>query len=67
VGAGLPPGWLAEHQQALAEVTVEQVQETSRRYLAPAALTAAVVGDADTVASSLRALGPVTVSRSSAG
>ncbi|SFE65467.1 M16 family metallopeptidase [Blastococcus tunisiensis] len=61
VGAGLPPGWLAEHQQALAEVTVEQVQEVSRRYLASTALTAVVVGDADRVAEPLGALAPVSV------
>jgi predicted Zn-dependent peptidase len=61
VGAGLPPGWLAEHQQALAAVTVEQVQEVSRRYLATAALTAVVVGDADRVAGPMGALAPVSV------
>ena len=61
VGAGLPPGWLAEHQQALAEVTVEQVQEASHRYLASAGLTAVVVGDAERVAGRLGALAPVSV------
>ncbi|SOD93546.1 M16 family metallopeptidase [Blastococcus haudaquaticus] len=61
VGAGLPPGWLAEHQQALAEVTVEQVQEASHRYLSSTALTAIVVGDAERVAGALGALAPVSV------
>ncbi|MGY1706768.1 M16 family metallopeptidase [Geodermatophilus sp. SYSU D00697] len=61
VGAGLPPGWLAEHQRALAEVTVEEVQAAARRYLQPAALTAVVVGDAERVTDGLRALGPVDV------
>jgi zinc protease len=61
IGAGLPAGWLAEHQQALAAVTVDQVQEASRRYLGAAALTAVVVGDAERVADPLRALAPVTV------
>jgi zinc protease len=61
VGAGLPAGWLAEHQRALEAVTVEQVQEASRRYLAPAALTAVVVGDADQVEAPLAALGELTV------
>jgi predicted Zn-dependent peptidase len=61
VGAGLSTDWLAEHQRALAEVTVEQVQEAARRYLAPAALTAVVVGDAEHAADQLRALGPVEV------
>ena len=59
IGAGLPAGWLAEHQQALAAVTVAQVQEASARYLAPGGLTAVVVGDADRVGEQLRALGPV--------
>ena len=61
IGAGLPADWLAEHQQALAAVTVDQVQEASRRYLGAAALTAVVVGDAERVADPLRALAPVTV------
>jgi len=64
VGAGLPPGWLAEHQRALAEVTVEQVQEAAHRYLASTALTAVVVGDAARVAGPLGALAPVSVSGS---
>jgi len=63
VGAGLPVGWLAEHQRALEAVTVEQVQGVSRRYLAPAALTAVVVGDAAGVEEQLAALGPLTVQR----
>jgi predicted Zn-dependent peptidase len=63
VGAGLPPDWLVGHQQALAAVTVEDVQDAARRYLAPTALTAVVVGDADTVAEPLGTLAPVTVTR----
>lgn len=63
VGAGLPAGWLAEHQRALGEVTVEQVQDVSRRYLAPAALTGVVVGDAEVAEAQLAALGPLTVRR----
>jgi predicted Zn-dependent peptidase len=61
VGSGLPAGWLAEHQRALAAVTVEEVAEAARRYLAPEALTTVVVGDADRIAGPLRALGPVEV------
>ena len=57
IGAGLPADWLADHQRALATVTVEEVQERPARYLAAAALTAVVVGDADRVAGPLRALG----------
>jgi zinc protease len=63
VGAGLPVGWLAEHQQALEAVTVDQVQEASRRHLAPGALTAVVVGDAEVAEAQLAALGPLTVRR----
>jgi predicted Zn-dependent peptidase len=66
VGAGLPPGWLAEHQQALAGVTVEQVQEAAARYMAATALTAVVVGDAERITGPLGALAPVSV-RAGAG
>jgi predicted Zn-dependent peptidase len=62
IGAGLPPEWLAEHQRALAAVTVEEVQEAARRYLAPDGLTAVVVGDAGQIAEPLRSLGAVEVS-----
>ena len=67
VGAGLPPGWLAEHQQALADVTVEQVQEVSSRYLASTALTAVVVGDAERISGPLGALAPVSARAGTAG
>ena len=60
-GSGLPPQWLAEHQQALARVTVEEVQEAARRVLQPAGLTAVVVGDAGQVTDPLHAFGPVEV------
>jgi predicted Zn-dependent peptidase len=60
-GSGLPPQWLAEHQQALARVTVEEVQDAARRFLQPSGLTAVVVGDAGRVADPLRAFGPVEV------
>jgi predicted Zn-dependent peptidase len=66
VGSGLPPGWLAEHQRDLAAVTVEEVQDVSRRYLATAGLTAVVVGDAERIAEPLAALAPVTVAAGSA-
>jgi zinc protease len=61
VGAGLPAGWLAEHQRALAAVTAEEVQAVSARYLAPTALTSVVVGDAGLVSAPLGTLAPVTV------
>jgi zinc protease len=63
-GAGLPAEWLADHQRALAAVTVAEVAEASRRWLHPAGLTAVVVGDADLVAGPLRSLGPVDVTAS---
>jgi predicted Zn-dependent peptidase len=59
MGAGLPAEWLADHQQALARVTIDEVQEAARRHLAPADLTAVVVGDAEQVGSTLEALGPI--------
>ena len=42
-------------------MTVEEVQEASRRYLAASGLSAVVVGDADQVAEPLGALAPVSV------
>lgn len=61
VGSGLPAGWLAEHQRALAAVTADEVTAAARRYLRPAALTAVVVGDAGLVAEPLGALGSVEI------
>jgi len=61
IGAGLPPGWLAQHQQDLADVTLEQVREVSHRYLASTGLTAVVVGDAERISGPLGALAPVSV------
>jgi zinc protease len=66
VGAGLPAEWLAEHQRALAEVTVDEVTAAARRYLQPSALTAVVVGDADVVAEPLRVLGAVDIAADTA-
>jgi predicted Zn-dependent peptidase len=59
VGSGLPAEWLAEHQQALAAVTVDEVQDASRNFLSPAALTTVVVGDAERITGPLCALAPV--------
>ncbi|MGY1721968.1 M16 family metallopeptidase [Blastococcus sp. SYSU DS0533] len=61
LGVGLPADWLSSHQRDLTAVTVEQVQAAAARYLAPEALTAVVVGDADRVAADLGTLAPVTV------
>ncbi|SDO17554.1 Predicted Zn-dependent peptidase [Klenkia soli] len=59
IGSGLPADWLAEHQAALAAVTLDEVTAAARRWLHPAGLTTVVVGDADRVADQLGALGPV--------
>jgi zinc protease len=64
VGAGLSPGWLAEHQRDLAAVTVDQVQEASRHYLASSGLTAVLLGDAGRITDQLEALAPVSVTQS---
>jgi zinc protease len=61
VGSGLPASWLADHQRALAAVTVEEVQQASARYLAPTGLTSVVVGDAGLVAAPLGTLAAVDV------
>jgi predicted Zn-dependent peptidase len=61
IGSGLPADWLADHQRALTEVTVDEVQEAARRYMAPGALSTVVVGDAGVVAEPLQALGAVEV------
>jgi predicted Zn-dependent peptidase len=60
-GAGLGVDWLAEHQRALAAVTVDEVLEAAARYLAAPSLTAVIVGDAEKVADPLRRLAPVEV------
>ncbi len=59
IGSGLPADWLADHQAALAAVTLDEVTAAARRWLNPAGLTAVVVGDADATADQLAALGPV--------
>ncbi len=44
--SGLGIEWLRDSPQALQQVTVEQVLDVAGRYLAPAGLTAVLVGDA---------------------
>jgi zinc protease len=61
VASGLPAGWLAEHQRALAAVTADEVTQAAARYLQPSALTTVIVGDAGRVADPLGALGAVDV------
>jgi len=58
-GQGLAPSWLADHQKALARISLDDIQAVSRRYLAVSALATVVVGDADLVRASLETLAPV--------
>ena len=58
-GQGLSPSWLADHQKAVAGVTVSDVQEVSRRYLSVSSLATVVVGDAALVEDSLLSLAAV--------
>lgn len=62
VGQDLDPSWLVEHQRALAGVSIEEVQAVARRHFAVSSLATVVVGDAERVADSLRALGSLTMS-----
>jgi predicted Zn-dependent peptidase len=55
-GVGLELTWLKEHAAALQRVTVEQVLEAGARWLAPSVLTPVLVGDAEVVTDSVRAL-----------
>jgi predicted Zn-dependent peptidase len=55
-GAGLPLTWLKEHAAALQAVTPDDVLEAAARWFAPSVLTPVLVGDADSVAASVRSL-----------
>jgi len=59
VSAGLGVEYLRDYPAALEKVTVDDVLDVSRRFLAPHALTTVVVGDASAVGPALRALGEV--------
>jgi predicted Zn-dependent peptidase len=52
-GVGLGLDWLKEHAAALQRVTVDDVLTAGARWLAPAALTPVLVGDAEAVADSV--------------
>ncbi len=58
-GQGLSPSWLAEHQAAVAGVTVEDVQELCGRYFSVSSLATVVVADAALVGDALGRLAPV--------
>jgi predicted Zn-dependent peptidase len=56
---GLGLDFLAEHPLRLAATTVEEVSAAAAEYFGPATFTGVVVGDAESVAGPLRALGQV--------
>ncbi|GAB2981632.1 insulinase family protein [Amycolatopsis acidiphila] len=58
---GLGAEWLAEHPARLAAVTVEEVAQAALDYFAPVRFTGVVVGDAESLAPRLAALGGFTV------
>ncbi|GHF77098.1 putative Zn-dependent peptidase [Amycolatopsis bartoniae] len=58
---GLGAEWLAEHPVRLAAVTVEEVAQAALDFFAPTRFTGVVVGDADSLAPKLAALGGFTV------
>jgi predicted Zn-dependent peptidase len=58
---GLGVEWLAEHPNRLAQVTAEEVAQVALDFFAPKRFTGVVVGDAETLAPKLTALGDVTV------
>jgi predicted Zn-dependent peptidase len=59
--SGLGAEWLAEHPARLAAVTVEEVAQAALDYFAPSRFTGVVVGDAESLAPRLAALGGFTV------
>jgi predicted Zn-dependent peptidase len=58
---GLGVEWLAEHPNRLARVTAEDVAQVALDFFAPKRFTGVVVGDAETLAPKLTALGDVIV------
>lgn len=59
--SGLGAEWLAGHPARLAAVTVEEVAQAALDFFAPARFTGVVVGDAESLAPRLGALGGFTV------
>ncbi|UQS22731.1 insulinase family protein [Amycolatopsis thermalba] len=59
--AGLGTEWLAEHPERVAAVTVDEVAQAALDFFAPTRFTGVVVGDAETLAPQLTALGGVVV------
>jgi len=58
-GQGLGLDWLAAYRRGLLGVSVDDVLEQSRTYLAPAKLVTVVVGDAGAIHADMETLGEV--------
>jgi predicted Zn-dependent peptidase len=56
---GLGLDWIAEHPARLQATTVEQVSAAAAQFFAPTGFTSVIVGDAETIAAPLAALGAV--------
>jgi zinc protease len=56
---GLGLDWILEHPRRLAAVRVDEVSAAAAEFFAPAGLTGVVVGDAESIAGPLAALGPI--------
>ena len=61
---GLGLDWILDHPGRLTAATVDEVSAAAADFLAPARLTAVVVGDADTVAGPLAGLGEIELATS---
>ncbi|PXY19919.1 insulinase family protein [Prauserella sp. PE36] len=61
---GLGVEWLVEHPGRVAAVTTDEVAQAALDFFAPSRFTGVVVGDAETLAPQLTALGGVTVESS---
>jgi zinc protease len=59
LAVGLGPDWLRAHPERLAGVTAEQIADAALEFFHPGRFTGVVVGDADLLTPSLRALGGV--------
>ena len=61
---GLGLDWVLDHPGRLTAATVDEVSAAAADFLAPARLTAVVVGDADAVAGPLAGLGEIELATS---
>jgi zinc protease len=56
IGVGLGPDWLVEHTAHLASVTLAEVNEAAREFLAPTRFVGVIVGDEATIREPLSAI-----------